>query len=182
MERDLLYFLEFDNDVIDYHAHPFTISSVKHNGMADYYTPNFQVIRTDAKSIIVCKPTSHINDPNTKRQIALTEAWAATNDHDFVLITDSDLREGHRLANLKLLWRYSRLNIPYAHIAQCLEMLNSEPAGLPLGVITSRLANIEGSLVHAPTLYHLLFKHILVTNLENPLTPASKLWLPIGHN
>jgi len=106
IEGNLPYFLEYDPTVLEYYPQPFTVGDVHR------YTPDFQVIRIDKKEIIECKPKTLIHDEHTQKQIERGTAWAKANDHNFVLVTDEDLRNGHVLANLKRLWRYSRLTIP----------------------------------------------------------------------
>jgi hypothetical protein len=112
IERDLLFFLEYDPSVVRYQAQPFAITGSTADGASRTYIPDFQVIRTESKEIVECKKTSHLNNALAQQQLALGQAWADANQHLFVLITDTDLRTGHRLANLKLLWRYSRLCVP----------------------------------------------------------------------
>jgi TnsA endonuclease N terminal len=103
IERDLLFFLEYDARVVRYQAQPFEIVGSSADGTAHSYIPDFQVIRTDGQEIVECKPAARLNDVHTQQQLALGQTWADTNQHLFVVITDTHLRAGHRLANLKLL-------------------------------------------------------------------------------
>jgi hypothetical protein len=176
LERDLLYFFEWDTDILDYHAKPFTITVTDQQGIEQSYTPTFQVSHTTGKKLIECRSSFTAATDIVQLPLAMGKAWADENDHEFVVVTSDDLRSGHRLANLKLLWRYSRLSISYEHITQCQQLLQNHSDGLSFSVIAGHLAKVEDSLIHAPTLYALLFRHILRTDLDQPLTRISRLY------
>lgn len=182
IERDLLFFLEYDVSVVRYQAQPFAITGSSADGAAHTYIPDFQVIRTDSKEIVECKPTAHLNEAHARQQLALGQAWADANQHLFVVITDTDLRTGHRLANLKLLWRYSRLCVPPPITSRCRSILIAQPDGLSLEALAAALSNTSSSLELLPYLYHLLFDHIIHTDLTQPLSLRTcvQLQLPIS--
>lgn len=178
LERDLLFFLEYDTSVVRYQAQPFLITGSSADGTAHTYIPDFQVIRTGGKEIVECKPTAHLNEAHTRQQLALGQAWADTNQHLFVLITDTDLRAGHRLANLKLLWRYSRLSVSVRLIEQCRSFFAAQPGDTSLAALAAFLTGQESSFTQFPALYSLLFQHVLQADLTAPLEPSTRVWLP----
>ena len=182
IERDLLFFLEYDTNVVCYQAQPFAITGSSADGAAHSYIPDFQVIRTDSKEIVECKPAARLNEAHARQQLALGQAWADANQHLFVVITDTDLRTGHRLANLKLLWRYSRLCVPPSFIERCRSILIAQPDGLSLEALAAALSTTSSSFELLPYLYRLLFAHILHTDLTQPLSPRTcvQLQLPIS--
>ncbi|WP_153188293.1 TnsA endonuclease N-terminal domain-containing protein [Candidatus Oscillochloris fontis] len=175
IERDLLYFLEYDTTVCCYTMQPFVIKGTDAEGVPHTYTPDILVERTTRRTVVECKPAAKRDHPHTQQQVALGQAWADANGCDFVLITDADLRTGHRLANLKLLWRYARLAVPQAVTDRCLRVLTREPAGIPFHALISALDGVAPSLNLAPCLYALLFQHVLKTDLDHPLTSTSLL-------
>ncbi len=178
IERDLLFFLEYDTSVVRYQAQPFVITGTSADGAAHTYIPDFQVIRANGKEIVECKPTAHLNDAHTQQQLALGQAWADTNQHLFVVITDTDLRAGHRLANLKLLWRYSRLSVSVRLIEQCRACITAQPEGVPLAALAAFLSGQVSPSTQLPSLYNLLFQDLLHADLTEPLSPATRVWLP----
>ena len=178
LERDLLFFLEYDTSVVRYQAQPFLITGSSADGNAHTYIPDFQVIRTGGKEIVECKKTAHLNEAHTRQQLALGQAWADTNQHLFVLITDTDLRAGHRLANLKLLWRYSRLSVSVRLIEQCRSFFAAQPRDTSLAALAAFLSGQESSFTQFPALYSLLFQHVLQADLTAPLEPSTRVWLP----
>jgi hypothetical protein len=182
IERDLLFVLEYDANVVRYQAQPFAITGSSDDGTARTYIPDFQVIRTDGKEIVECKPSAHLNDAHVQQQLALGQAWADANQHLFVVITDSDLRTDHRLENLKLLWRYSRLCVPPSITSRCRSILIAQPDGLSLEALAAALSDTPCSFELYPYLYRLVFEHILHTDLTQPLSPRTcvQLQLPIS--
>lgn len=179
IERDLLFFLEYDASVVRYQAQPFAITCSSDDGTSRTYIPDFQVIRTDSKEIVECKPAAHLNDAHTQQQLVLGQAWADANQHLFVVITDTDLRTGHRLANLKLLWRYSRLCVPPSITSRCRSILIAQPDGLSLEALAAALSDMSSFFELLPYLYHLLFEQILHTDLTQPLSLRTCVQLPL---
>src|SRR5215470_15370705 len=70
IERDLLYFLEYETNVVCYQAQPFAITGSSADGAAHSYIPDFQVIRTDSKEIVECKPAARLNEAHARQQLA----------------------------------------------------------------------------------------------------------------
>lgn len=178
IERDLLFFLEYDPAVLSYEEQPFRISITKDDGKHQSYVPDFLVIRENTKSLIECKPADRLEHRSTKRQIAIGERWAAENDYEFIVITDTDLRTGPKLDNLRILWRYARSSVPYNVTERVLMCLKHQPRGLVLGDLAAYSESKPGSMGHACYIYSLLFWHVLAADLSQPLSPASLIWLP----
>lgn len=181
IERDLVYFLKFDPTVITYHAQPMVIPGTETEGSTHTYTPDFLVVRTDRKEIIECKPEALINSSHAQQQIAIGQEWAANNDHDFAVVTDTNLRSGHTLANLKLLWRYSRLTVPTVTLARCIEYMDTRHEGVSFQDLTEYMSTLapptaQQPFLQAPLVFSMLFRHILCTELTVPITPATLLW------
>ncbi len=178
IERDLLYFLEFDPAVRRYQSQPFTITGPTPDGVLHTYTPDYLVERITRSALIECKPVTKTSSDHTRQQIILGTGWAATHDHDFVLITDADLRTGPRLANLKLLYRYRRQAVPVDLHQQCTALLAGTPVGIPVVALTAALAGTASAYTATPYVYSLLFHHYLVTDLDQPLGPKSLITRP----
>lgn len=178
IERDFLFFLEYDQTVICYHEQPFTIELTSASGKLSTYTPDFQVIRANKKEIVECKPEALLKAPHTQHQMELGQQWAKENGHTFTLMTDLALRSGHRLANLKLLWRYSRSPVSPSLEANCVDHLKSHSSGVTCAELANSgmLASPSSNLI--PVLYHLRWKGILLTDLTQPLNDGSLLRLP----
>src|SRR6266699_3324209 len=181
IERNLVFFFKFDPTVITYHAQPMVITGTDAEENTHTYTPDFLVVRTDRKEIIECKPEALLNSSHAQQQIAIGQQWAANNNHDFAIVTDTNLRSGHTLENLKLLWRYSRQTVPTATLARCIDYMERHPEGVSfqdLALYLSTLATqeMQQPFMQAPLIYNMLFRHILRTELTVPITRETLLW------
>ncbi len=183
IERDYVFVLKFDPFVLTYRAQPMVITGTDTEGNAHTYTPDFLVVRTDRKEIVECKPEELLDHPHTRQQIQLGEAWAAANNHQFVIVTDTELRKDHTLANLKLLWRFCRTTVPTAMLASCIAHLKAQSKGIAFEDVARFLASLADTseMQHpyrqAPFIYSMLFHHILQADLTRPISPATILWL-----
>src|SRR5712692_1059529 len=130
IERNLVYYMKFDPTVITYHAQPMVITGNDAEGNVHTYTPDYLVVRNDRREIVECKPEALINSSHAQQQIAIGQEWATNNNHDFAIVTDTNLRSGHTLENLKLLWRYSRLTVPTATLARCIDYMEKHLEGI----------------------------------------------------
>ena len=181
IEGDLPYFLEYDPTVFEYYPQPFTITNT--TGENYRYTPDFQVIRTDKKEIVECKPKILIHGEHTQKQIKRGTTWAKANGYNFVLVTDEDLRTGHVLANLKLLWRYSRLTVPTILLNRCITHLKAYSQGVSFENLASFLSDASNEQTNSqpftqmPFIYSMLFQHILQVDLDSPITLSTTIRL-----
>jgi hypothetical protein len=178
IERDLCFVLEFDSSVCSYAAHPFCITHPDSNGRVCSYTPDFWVVHTTGqRDVVECTPAALITDPHTQQQMTIGQAWAAANKCTFVVVTDADVRQGHTLANIKLLWRYRQLAVAYDLIARTVAYVRQYP-GATIRDTVAYVTENPHPPAHHPFLYHLVFHHILMTDLTHPLSLQSCLWLP----
>jgi hypothetical protein len=179
IERDFLFFLEFDRMVLRYELQPFVITGTDAEGKPRSYIPDVLITRNTGKTLVECKPTVRLDDPHTKQQRALGETWCNSNDCDYIVITDTDLRTGPQLANLKLLWRYARVSVPIAFLEQIHRTLAPYPEGIPLITLTQYLHNVSPTSTLQPIVFHLLFCHILTADLNQPLLPQTLIRLAL---
>lgn len=173
VERDFLFFAEFDRTVVQYQEQPFCLTGELPDGSVHRYTPDFLVHRAGEQQLVECKPADALDHPHTQQQCALGEAWAATHNCTFCLVTDEELRTGHMLANLKLLWRYSRWPLDSHAAATCLSLVEAQP-DLALAQLAA-LQQPAQPYQAMPLIYALLFHHRLQTDLTQALTPDSQI-------
>jgi len=137
--------------------------------------------------LIECKPAALMGCPDVRRQVAIGRAWCARNDHQFLLVTEEQLRSGHFLANARILYKYARQVVPVELLRAIGDIVRAHPAGIPFGALAEQLAAIVPAApapsAPAPTtprgaLYALLCRHALATDLAAPLTDDSPILLP----
>jgi hypothetical protein len=166
LERDLLFVLEYDTQVLRYQEQPFSVQAVLDDGVVHTYIPDYAIWTSVDRLLVECKPASQMTDAHTHQQIQIGTHWSRLHDWSFTVVTDVELRQGARLANLKLLWRYSRQNISET-------VLHDFQRRCCSGTTLSALTETPDTL---PTVLSLLFHHHLQADLDQPLTAQSQVW------
>jgi len=167
LERDLLFVLEYESRILHYQEQPFAVTGVV-EGREHHYTPDYALWTDCGQTLIECKPAALLSDPHTRQQLAVGNQWAPAHGWQFEVVTDTSLRTGCYLANLKLLWRYSRLLVSHTLQAELLERTLTAKR-LPLAVLASAPEAI-------PAVLHLIFRHVLQVDLSQPLNAQSLVW------
>jgi hypothetical protein len=171
IERDLLYFLEFWQVVICYKEQPMTIEWIMADGQRRRYTPDYEIHEEVVKTLVECKPAERLDSKHAQQQQQIGQAWAEENGYRFITYTDVDLRSGHQLSNLKLLWRYARLRGGH-HQQQILEQMQHDSHS-SVDCLCEQL-NLSTQLV-LPVVCHLLFHHRLRMDLQQPFATSTSL-------
>jgi len=166
IERDLLYFLEFWQDVSWYKEQPLTIDHIMLDGKCRRYTPDYEIHQGDMKILAECKPEDRLESSQAKKQREIGEKWAEENGYCFVTFTDMALRTGQKLANIKLLWRYARLRGLYPQ-EQILFYIQNKAVG-SVTTVSQELKLSTRQVV--PVICHLLFHHHIEMDMQYAFT------------
>jgi hypothetical protein len=173
IERDLLYFLEYWQHVTWYQEQPMTIEHVMADGHRHRYTPDYEIHEGPTKSIAECKPTARLASVQAEQQRQIGLAWADTNGYRFVTFTDTELRIGHQLENLKLLWRYARLRNPsQSHLILDWLVPHTE---CQIDELCQQLHLLPRDVV--PVVCHLVFHQQLHMDLNQPFSTSRTVWI-----
>lgn len=173
IERDLLYFLEYWRNVTWYREQPMTIEYAMLDGQICRYTPDYEIHEETVKTLVECKPEARLESKHAQKQRQIGQLWAEENGYRFVTFTDTELRSGHQLSNLKLLWRYAHrqdTQLQQQIIAQAKQAVTcsvdelGQRLGMPLKVIL-------------PAVCSLLFHHQLQMDFNRPFTTMIPLWV-----
>ncbi len=173
IERDLLYFLEYWQEVTWYKEQPMTIEHTLADGQVHHYTPDYEIHEGPVKSIAECKPAANLESSQAQQQRQIGRAWAETNGYRFTTFTDTELRAGHQLENLKLLWRYARRC--RTDLQQKVLSCMTENALCSIDALCQQSGLPPQEVV--PVVCHLLFHHQLHTELNQPFSTAMAIWL-----
>lgn len=173
LEMDQALLLECDPTVITYYPQPFPIVAEFPDGSKHQYTPDFLVIRPTGNALIECKPAVFVDDEETRQQRTIGEAWATAHGYTFHLVTDTELTAGSRLRNAKLLWRHRLHKVSIDSQVRCFRYLDEHPQGVPFQELVAHLSPAESPMSETGLVYHLLFRHELVADLDRPLTGES---------
>ena len=186
LEGDYAELLDFDPAVTWFEEQPFTIQYI-HGDRQFRYTGDFATVEAGRRFLIECKPTCAVDRDDNQRRCAAARAWCADHGYSFRLVTDADIRRGHRLANVKRLRPYARhLPDPRA-LGRALAALDAAPAGaLTLAALATGIAAAGGQPPVAldaalRDLLHLLRHGALAFAIDTvPLTRATPIWRPGG--
>jgi hypothetical protein len=168
VERDYVYTLDFEANVLSFDEQPLTIE-YQHDGKSLHYTPDFHIVYTDHRNALAeCKPSSLVESDDNQRKFKAARAWCAERGWDLRVITDTQLRAGHRLQNIKSLTGYARHRLPPQLQGQVYATL--EAASIPLTVgDVARFLVPQNPVSALAWIWHLAFHHQVVIPLETAL-------------
>ncbi len=176
IERDLLYFLEYWQDVTWYREQPITIKYTMPDGQICRYTPDYEIHEEAVKTLVECKPEARLESEHAQKQRQIGQIWAEENGYRFVTFTDTELRSGHQLSNLKLLWRYARrqdIQLQQQSVAQVRRVVTCSVEEL-----CQRMEILPKVVL--PAVCSLLFHHQLKMDFNRPFTTMTPLWVERG--
>ena len=172
IERDYIYLLEFDTDVMFYLEQPFRIRYVRLNKQ-HYYTPDFFVQRKQKKQIIEVKPHEQIKNQENDLLFRTVEPICSQQGYEFLVVTDSMIRLTSQLSNIKFLYKYARTPIYPQHQIKCCEFFREKTA-VTLGELVEFF---ETQGTSRRVVYRLIYHGVLMTNLSILLNPTSVITL-----
>jgi hypothetical protein len=173
LERDYIYLLEFDPDVISYKEQPLTIY-YNSNGKKRRYTPDFLVERAAKRQIIEVKPEEHVTKEENALLFKSVTPLFNQEGYEFLIATDTMIRTQPRLSNIKLLTKYARTPINPQHQIECHEFFARKQEASLDEIINFFAAKHEGIQV----VYSLLYHGVISIDLMQPIEPDSLVLLP----
>ncbi|MUG92149.1 transposase [Scytonema sp. UIC 10036] len=98
-ERDYMYLLEIDPDVLSYSTQPFKISYILDEKVRRY-TPDFLVQRNSKQQIVEIKPACFADDEKNVRRFPVIASTLKSLGWEFIIITDEMMSRGSLLNNV----------------------------------------------------------------------------------
>lgn len=173
LERDYIYLLEFDSDVVAYHEQPCRIHYT-YKGKHRRYTPDLHVQRNDKRLIVEVKPKAKVFSERNTLLFRIASQICREQDYEFMVVTDELIR-GQRLENIKLLYKYARTPVFPQHQIVCHEFFaKTEEAALGEFIEFFTSQNIERQVVYA-----LVYWGVLAIDLMQPISLSSVVRLPM---
>lgn len=172
LERDYIYLLEIDSDVVAYKSQPFTIA-YNSQYKRRKYTPDFLVERTNLKQIVEIKQERKIEKFSQSDRYRQAANFCLTHDLDFVVVTEKIIRVQPRLDNIKLLHRYARVVLPWYVYTECFNYFHSVVGS----TILEAEARLKAKGISYSCLLKLLWNGFLLTDLMRPITAQSLVQL-----
>jgi hypothetical protein len=172
LERDLIYLLDYDTAVTWFEEQPLTIE-YQHAGKLLHYTPDFHLVERDQHVLVECKPEHFVNTADNSRKFAAARAWCQACDWQFRIVTDADMRAGHRLQNIQLLTGYARHRIAPVLRCQLYAALQNVPTVTSIQALARALCPSDLAVVTSAIL-HLAYHGMVDLPLDDaPIAPTT---------
>jgi len=180
IERDYLFILDYESNVTSIEEQPLTIE-YRHEGKVRHYTPDFHFLRNGQRILTDCKPATLVNDPENKIKFSAAYEFCQEYAWQFEVVTDTDLRSGFRLQNIKLLTRHASYNVRPEIKAQIFALLLSWTSPRTIRefqqIIRSDPSQPDISI--QTCLLQMAFHHEIALSLEHaPISVQSLVYLP----
>ncbi|MGW2370622.1 TnsA-like heteromeric transposase endonuclease subunit [Streptomyces sp. NPDC001667] len=165
LEQDRLVLLDFDPLVTGMASQPFRLSWMGPEGKRIRHTPDFFVRRADGTGLVVDVRPDERSEPRDAVKFAVTAAACSLVGWDFARVGTPDAA---LMANTRWLAGYRHPRVHRAEVAARLTKVFADGAGLLDG------AQMVGDQIAVlPVLFHLLWRQVLVADLENVLLSAN---------
>lgn len=172
LERDFIYLLEFDPDVLSYREQPIRIIYFL-DGKRHRYTPDFLVVRVNKKQIIEVKPISKVFKGNNRRRFRAISRICSAMGYEFKIATEREIRVQPSLNNIKLFWKYARTSISPQHQIYCKEVFGNNRE-IYLGEL---IRAFESKGIGRQVVFSMLYHKILTVDLTQPVSACSIIQL-----
>ncbi|CAG0968088.1 hypothetical protein ANRL3_01314 [Anaerolineae bacterium] len=178
IERDYVYTLDFEANVLSFDEQPLTIE-YQRDGKSLHYTPDFHIVYSDHRNALAeCKPSNLVESDDNQRKFRAARAWCAERGWDFHVITDTQLRAGYRLQNIKSLTCYARHVIPPHIQGRVYAAFEATSTQLTVGDVAQFLVP-QNPVTALAWIWHLAFHHQVMIPLETaPVSMQSPIALP----
>jgi hypothetical protein len=177
IECDLIYLLEFEQDVTWYAEQPLTIP-YHCQGKERGYTPDFHIVRVGHNVLVECKPRELVDSVKNRLKFDAARAWCTARGWTFQVVTDAQLRSGYRLRNVKLLMQFARYKIEPEVKDHIRTFLYSTSPPITVADVMVNVVPDRPQSAMIPIL-HMAFHHELALPLDNapisvhsPVRPA----------
>jgi hypothetical protein len=164
IELDYLHFVDQDAEVTFIEEQPLSIE-YEYKDKKRHYTPDFHVIQGGVNYLIECKPTERTEDPENVLKFEQGNKYCDERGWLFQVVTDTDLRSGYILNNLKILRRYAFYNVSPAIRGSIMNLIGSSPSLPTIQQIKDNLPIAPGEVVVA--LMWMAYRNEIFVPLEN---------------
>ncbi|MBD2342491.1 TnsA endonuclease N-terminal domain-containing protein [Calothrix sp. FACHB-156] len=170
IERDYMYLLETDPDVLSYESQPLSLFyNFAHRQRR--YTPDFLVERRSRKLLIEVKPASKVDSLKNLKLFRIIAPICQEQGWEFVVVTDEMIRVQPQLNNLKLLYKYICEPLSIKNYLDCYQYFRVEVTTS----IKKALLDLASKQITIKTLYKLIFLGFLKIDLRQPISLESSI-------
>jgi hypothetical protein len=139
--EDYLHLLDWFPDVTSIEALDFSITFSDGQRFHSCRPDLWVLLSSDPRPIlIIAERRDDASDNLTIRRLAAVQTWCSLHNHTFRYVTGSDVRTGHRLANVKLLRRFADYDPSPTLIAKLYSLLLSPSCVFTVAALAAALA------------------------------------------
>jgi hypothetical protein len=175
IERDYLYLLEIDPDVLSFKEQPFIITYIS-LGKSKKYIPDFVVTRTQKTQVVEVKPLNQVYSDKNLHKFRHIAPIVIAQNMEFIVVTDHMIRVQPKLNNIKLLYKYARVPLSLSNYLDCLEYFQTTPDTS----FQKASQDLKAKGVSKNILLRLLWSGFLVTDLMKPITEDSSIQISLN--
>ena len=168
IERDYLYLIEMDPDVISYKEQPLKIR-YSLDGKLHLYTPDFMVDRKNKRQIVEVKDEETSKGEECKRLFERIGPICRREGYEFAVVTERTIRVQPRLDNIKFIYKYAKAKMTSEYQIM-LYSLFSVRESLSIEELIQGFASrgVSSNIVYA-----LIHRGVLAVDLLEPIKPGS---------
>ncbi len=164
IERDGIYTFDFEPDILTFEEQPLSIE-YEYEKKKRHYIPDFLLKKTSSSVIVECKPSALVDLPENQRKFDAARQWCEEKGYHFQVLTETELRKGFRLENIKLLTRFARQRIGPDMRSRIYDLLYSSADRTTVSSLALHVAPNAPALA-IPALWHMAFHHEIVLPLD----------------
>lgn len=177
LERDFIYWLEFEPTVSWFSEQPLTIS-YQHGQRTLGYTPDFHVIKQNQNFLVECKPVEFVTRAENQRKFAAAQSWCAQHHWRFQVVTEVELNRGYRLHNIKRLCQFARYPLAPGLKNRVLTFLEAASMPVTLADVMQDVAPEQPQQLLIPLLTMAFHHDIELALDEAPL--SAQTWVEVA--
>lgn len=178
LERDLIYLLDYEEDVEWFEEQPLTIEYL-YEAKLLHYTPDFHLIEKGRDILIECKPEKFVARRENRRKADVARRWCLQHDWEYRIVTELHIRSGFRLQNVKILTRYARADVSLAMRESIYTHINHCPGQTSIDDIVKNVSRGNAAIT-AASILHMTFYHELWVPLNDVvLSGETQVSLPL---
>lgn len=180
LEQDLLELLDFDSRVSEVLVQPFTLYHVE-DGRRRPYTPDVRATYVGVGAEVVVYEVKYQEElrknwAKYRARFGAAYSYCRENGWRFKVITEKHIRTPY-LANVKFLRRFHRLPDQALISGQLLYTLRALGPTTAQALLAATYMSTESRLRAIPTLWKMIGDGRITTELGEPLTMASAIWM-----
>lgn len=174
LERDYLYLLEIDPDVLGYEEQPLKVR-YSLNGEIRKYTPDLRVVRHNRRQIVEIKDEKTANEEEYVELFRRVAPICQQKGYEFVVVTERAIRNQPMLKNIKLIYKYAKTVVSSEHQIY-IHVLFERKEILTLEEVIQGLA-LRG--IKENVAYACIYNGILSVDLSQPINAKSAVHLTL---